>query len=103
MSNAVFCENTWYYPCTCCQCGISFALNKDFRERRIADSKLFYCPNGHRNMYSDSELDRLRKRIERTEVNRDHWKNKASRQEKRIATHKGHNTRLKNKIKTNAP
>lgn len=37
------------YPC--CSCGIVFGVPKEWDEKRRADHRDFYCPNGHRLSY----------------------------------------------------
>jgi hypothetical protein len=49
----------------CCNCGIPFAIPSDFRSNLLNDSdKWFYCPNGHRQHYSESRETKLRKEAE---------------------------------------
>ena len=45
---------------TCCNCGVLFAMTKDFYEARYSEKErgTFYCPNGHPQCYlgkSDAE------------------------------------------------
>lgn len=43
----------------CCNCGVIFGMDKDFRQRFYDDpDKWFYCPNGHSQHYSGKKLDR---------------------------------------------
>jgi hypothetical protein len=51
----------------CAACGVVFAITEEFRASRQKDGKTFYCPNGHTLHYSESEAERLRKKLERTE------------------------------------
>lgn len=37
---------------SCANCGMTIALTELFIERRMADHKDFYCPNGHPNAYA---------------------------------------------------
>jgi hypothetical protein len=49
----------------CCNCGIPFAMTEQFKEERVRDKRLFYCPNGHSQSYRgesfDAEVRRLRR------------------------------------------
>jgi len=50
----------------CCNCGILFAMTKDFQRRRLNDHKSFCCPSGHSQHYSgQTEGQKLRKQLER--------------------------------------
>lgn len=49
---------------TCGNCGIQFAAPRTFiAARRAGDQGVstFYCPNGHRLSFRDSEVDKLRR------------------------------------------
>jgi len=47
----------------CCNCSVLFAVPDSLQRRRRADGDWFYCPNGHKQHYSESELDRVRKKL----------------------------------------
>jgi len=32
---------------SCCECGISFGMPKELKDKLYNNGKLFYCPNGH--------------------------------------------------------
>lgn len=51
----------------CATCGVMFAIPNDFLERRRADGKQFYCPSGHVNVYYETEVMRLKKKLEQAE------------------------------------
>jgi hypothetical protein len=55
------------YILDCANCGLVFAINTDFEDRRREDGKAFYCPNGHVQSWSETEADRERKKAERLE------------------------------------
>lgn len=46
--------------CPTATCGVTFAINDEYRDRRVADKQGFYCPNGHTMTYGENEADRLR-------------------------------------------
>jgi hypothetical protein len=48
----------------CGNCGIPFGLPKNLCDARLKDGGSFYCPNGHRISWTESENDRLRKQAE---------------------------------------
>lgn len=54
----------------CCNCGILFAITKDFHDRARAkpgaNGIRFYCPNGHDQFYvGESEATKLRRERDR--------------------------------------
>lgn len=51
---------------TCCNCGIEFGLRSEWNDRLMADgNKWFYCPSGHRQHYTETVSDRLRRERDR--------------------------------------
>jgi hypothetical protein len=49
----------------CCNCGIVFAMPTFLERRAREDNEVwFYCPNGHKQHYTTSEVDRVRKLLE---------------------------------------
>lgn len=49
----------------CCNCGIAFGIPSDFRSQLLNDPEhWFYCPNGHKQHYSESKEVRLRREAE---------------------------------------
>jgi len=53
---------------TCCSCGIVFAMPEPLMTKLRQNGEWFYCPNGHRQHFAQSEADRLRVLLE--EANR---------------------------------
>ena len=50
----------------CCNCGIPFGIPSDFRSQLLNDPEhWFYCPNGHKQHYSESREARLRREAEK--------------------------------------
>lgn len=88
----------------CCECGITFAFTRDFYDEKRKDEGLFYCPNGHPQHYTESELKRLQKKVKSLEEDRKWWIDEAVRRDKkfehqrrRAAAYKAHFTRIKKK------
>lgn len=66
---AEFASNVWFGVFQCCNCGIDFAVTKDFEQRRRDDHKLFYCPNGHSQLFTGiTAKQKLERDLERTEL-----------------------------------
>jgi len=53
----------WESACevTCVECGIVFSVPVSFVDERQKDGATFFCPNGHKLTYGETELDRLKK------------------------------------------
>lgn len=46
----------------CCNCGMPFAMTRDFQNRRLSDKGTFYCPAGHPQHYrGESDKDRAQR------------------------------------------
>lgn len=52
----------------CGECGVIFAVPTSFNQRRRSDGQTFYCPNGHRRVYQETDVQRERKARERAEA-----------------------------------
>jgi Zn finger protein HypA/HybF involved in hydrogenase expression len=49
----------------CAHCGIVFGISTQLEKRRRKDGEAFYCPNGHSNVFTPSELEKAKKEVER--------------------------------------
>lgn len=58
--------NMTFETIDCPNCGMLFAITEELENRRRADGKSFYCPNGHSMSYGDTVHDRLRDERART-------------------------------------
>jgi NMD protein affecting ribosome stability and mRNA decay len=56
-----------FYLEYCCNCGIAFAMPTSFCNERRRDLKLFYCPNGHSQLYTKSTEQELKEEKEAME------------------------------------
>lgn len=54
-------------PTTCCNCGVVFGIEAMHRQSLVSTGAWFYCPNGHRQHFTETEADRLRKQLEQKE------------------------------------
>jgi hypothetical protein len=57
----------------CGSCHISFAIPRDMLQARKDDGRDFWCPNGCKIRYSETETQRLRKKLEREKL----WRGQA--------------------------
>ena len=83
----------------CGDCGVHFGLTRQHHKAVRASGKSFYCPKGHRICYSDTEVARLKRKLEYEEACRSRAEGRAAHEERRAAAYKGHLTRTKNRIK----
>lgn len=49
---------------TCCNCATEFAMSEQLHNKRNNDGEAFYCPNGHRQYFSESEVIKLQKQLQ---------------------------------------
>jgi len=64
----VFTINQSMKATDCCMCGITFAMTKNYYNDRLEDGNGFYCPAGHEQIFTDSEVQKLEREIK--------WKDK---------------------------
>lgn len=90
---------------TCCNCGVHYAVTREFEKARREDKQTFYCPNGHPMVYSKSEADTLREKLAEEKRNAEFWRAAERRQEERVeqerrskAAIKGQLTKAKKRI-----
>jgi hypothetical protein len=89
----------------CCECGIYFAMPRDFQERRRFDGTNFFCPAGHSQHYTEPQKAKLERQLkqaeERAERERE-WRRQAEgaaeRIERRRRALQGVVTRTKRRI-----
>lgn len=48
----------------CCNCGITFAMPSTLLDRFKNNGNSFYCPHGHGQSFTKSEVDRLREKLD---------------------------------------
>ena len=61
----------------CCVCGVVFAVAKELDASWRANKLSFYCPNGHSQSYTESEVDRVKRKLAEVERDRDWQKSRA--------------------------
>lgn len=83
---------------TCCECGMAFGMDREFYQRRESDGKWFYCPSGHPQHYTETETQRLQKRLDSSRAEAARLRDLYNGSERRRAALKGVVTRTKNRI-----
>lgn len=56
----------------CCACDITYAVPEAFKNKRLQDGQLFYCPSGHAQSYTESENKTLRRQVEQLQAKLTH-------------------------------
>lgn len=96
----------------CCyeKCGVWFALDSVYEERRRKDKKSFVCPNGHKQGFYgksavEKENDKLRQDLEderRRVIRERNWRETAEREataaKRRASAARGQVTKMKNRM-----
>lgn len=92
-------------PITCGGCGVVFGLNRWHKEKMRREGGEFYCPNGCRRVYRETEADRLQKQLKKardalisSEACNDQLIAELQAQERKTRAEKAAKTRIKNRI-----
>lgn len=51
--------------CQCCHCGVFFGIEAGHYKCLVRDKTSFFCPNGHKQSFTENEADRLRRERDR--------------------------------------
>jgi Skp family chaperone for outer membrane proteins len=49
----------------CCNCGVAFQVLDGHNRELLQSKKLFWCPNGHQQRYTENNEDKLRREVQR--------------------------------------
>lgn len=83
---------------TCCDCTTHFAMDGSLRTRLLESGGTFYCPNGHGQHYTETEVMRLRKEKQRLEGRLKWAESDAEYLKKEKTALKGQLTKTRNRI-----
>ena len=83
---------------TCCTCGIAYGMPGWFVKKRREDGENFYCPNGHSQVFGNSEVDRLRKQLTASQARLDQMAADRDEKERQLRAQRGVATRFKNRL-----
>lgn len=85
---------------SCCNCGVVFGMPSDLQDEFKKDSsKFFYCPNGHRQHYSESESDRLKKELDRVRQSEQLQRQYRQNAEKELSQERIERRKIKTRLK----
>lgn len=90
----------------CCDCRCSFAVPAQTRRQWVETGGNFFCPAGHQQHYTEPDIQKLRKQLERVEREKKWAQDNAQAErraremtERRLIGQKAAKTRLRNRIK----
>ena len=106
IDGAVLTVETKFEVIYCCSCRIAFAVPNSVRSDWREKGTTFWCPNGHQQHYSESDVQKLRKALEIEQRNAKFARENAAAErqareqtERRLSARKAANTRLRNRVK----
>ena len=90
---------------TCYKCGVPFSMPGHLSEQKRQQGESFWCPNGHKQWWGESEVDKLKRKLKNEKQSREYWvKRVHSEQEEHQTTknslrsHKAAKTRIINRV-----
>lgn len=83
---------------TCFKCHVLFAMPKDMQERCHKLGDTFYCPNGHGQVYCESEVTRLQHLLNDREAALERARSRLNGALEEIASKKQEITRIKKRV-----
>lgn len=93
----------------CYKCGIGFAVGASIRSDWLDKGTTFYCPNGHNQHYTESNVQKLEKQLAQERKFKEWAQQDARNQaesrrltERRLKAQRGVATRLRNRIAAGA-
>lgn len=82
----------------CCSCTTHFAMDVELQDRSLKLGGTFYCPNGHGQSYTETEVEKLRKQNQNLKSNLT-WAQQEAETAKREKTNlKSQLTKTRNRI-----
>ena len=82
----------------CGECGITFAMPETFRKDCKELGYTWYCPNGHSRIYSETDVNKLKRELAKEESKHDQTSAKLRDTKIKLSCEKGQRTKLKNRI-----
>lgn len=84
----------------CCNCHVTFAMPADFQRqcRDAGPAMAFYCPAGHGQHYTVSEVRQLKDRLDRAEARARAARDQADAAERSRRAYKGQLTKARKRI-----
>lgn len=90
---------------TCYSCVVRFAIDEELYKRRAEDGRSFWCPNGHQQHFTESEITKLKKtnanlskRLDWAETSEQRAREQAATAKREKAAIKGQLTKTRKRI-----
>lgn len=80
----------------CCECSCWFGIDSQQRAKLLENGNWFYCPNGHQQHYSESEVKKLKRHLKFAENQAAIALRKAENERRSKIAYKGQLTKTKN-------
>jgi hypothetical protein len=94
-----------FFVTDCATCGVVYGFDEDYRARRREDGRAWCCPNGHSQMFRQSDAAKERKRRERAEAESTRLRARLDQEtaartfaERSAAASRGHLTRMRKRM-----
>lgn len=92
-------------PIACYRCAVYFGVPEAMLSSLKRTGNNFWCPSGHQQHFTETDADRLRKQLARTEQERDyaranatHYRDQREAEERAHRATRGHVTRLRKRV-----
>lgn len=103
MSTLTFCGTVQIVYCY--KCGVPFGLSLELYNRRCDDGESFWCPNGHSQHFTESNVQRLERILKSERSSKEYWQRESTREaqerikaERRLSATQGVVTRIKKRV-----
>ena len=98
MAKTTYVETLDFVVETCCNCHVPFGILKSAYDHYNTTGVDFYCPNGHGQHYTESEVSKLKRKLAYAEKDALYYKQAKERTERSLSATRGVLTRTKNRI-----
>ena len=95
-----------FHTVICYKCSVTFAVDEHIRKRWIERGDTFWCPNGHDQHYSESDISKLKSELAREKSRREFYERNAASErtaremtQRQLIAQKAAKTRLRNRIR----
>lgn len=89
---------TTMYGLDCAQCGVVFAIPEELEQRWRADGKVFHCPNGHAQVFRETDVMRLQKQLDTEKRNREFLQRRYDQKRDELAAEKRSKAAVKGQL-----
>jgi hypothetical protein len=83
---------------SCCDCATEFAISEQLYNRRINDGQKFFCPNGHSQVFTESENTILKKQLGQALASKKFYEERSERYREAMIKEENRNRGLKSAL-----